>query len=737
MTRRQPIFSKISSSPKPRVKVLLPLPLEDAYDYAVPEDLQLTPGDFVKVPLGPRQATGVVWDKPLQETESDVPDTRLKTVLHRLPAPPMPLENRRLVEWVSSYTLAKQGTVLRMTMSVPAALVPEKPRIAFALSESIPDIRMTSARQRVIDLLKEVPSLPTSDIVRETGVSTGVVKGLVQAKALRTVNLPTNGRFDAPDPERLGPTLSNEQVEAVAALIDAVEGFSVTLLDGVTGSGKTEVYFEAIADTLRRGKQALVLLPEIALSAQWLNRFEARFGARPAEWHSDLSQRQRRKTWRMIAEGNACVLVGARSALFLPFPELGLIVVDEEHENAFKQEDGVTYHARDMAIVRAQIGDFPILLASATPSLETVTNVESGRFNRLCLPTRHGTASMPDIQLLDLREDSPERQCWISPTLREALADTLATGAQSLLFLNRRGYAPLTLCRACGHRLECPNCSAWLVEHRFFARLQCHHCGYSGHKPDACGVCEATDSFVACGPGVERLAEEVMNFLPDARLCIATSDSIHRPSEASTFVNQVLNHEVDIVIGTQIVAKGYHFPDLTLVGVVDADLGLSGGDLRAAERTYQLLHQVAGRAGREEKTGRVLLQTYHPDHPVMIALAEGDRDGFLAAESVSRQAGGWPPYGRLAALIVSGNDSDVVAQTARDLARHAPMSERVRVLGPAPAPLALLRGRHRWRLLLKVDRSISVQDVLRSWLPRVQVPNSIRVHVDIDPHSFL
>ena len=715
----------------------MPLPLGDAYDYAVPEGLDLTPGDFVKVPLGPRQTTGVVWDKPLQETESSVSEDRLKAIFNRLPAPPLPAENRRLVEWISSYTLSPPGAVLRMAMSVPAALEPEKPRIAYALADPVPEIKLTSARQHVIELLATVPSLSTTEIVQELGISAGVVKGLAQLGALEAVQLPPGGRFTVPDPARAGPVLSDAQADAVTSLRENGDGFSVTLLDGVTGAGKTEVYFEAIADALRRGKQALVLLPEIALSAQWLDRFETRFGTRPAEWHSDLTQRRRRTTWRAVAEGNARVVVGARSALFLPYPELGLIVVDEEHESAFKQEDGVAYHARDMAIVRAQIGAFPILLASATPSLETVSNAEAGRYARLLLPTRHGGASLPDIQLLDLRQDRPERQCWISPTLRQALADTLATESQSILFLNRRGYAPLTLCRACGHRLECPNCTAWLVEHRLSARLQCHHCGYFGRKPETCSACEATDSFVACGPGVERLAEEVMNFLPDARLCVATSDSIHRPSEAAAFVAQVLDHEVDIVIGTQIVAKGHHFPNLTLVGVVDADLGLSGGDLRAAERTYQLLHQVAGRAGRDEKPGRVVLQTYHPDHPVMIALAEGDRDGFLDAESVARKAGGWPPYGRLAALVVSGHDADAVTRTARELAHCAPTGERVRVLGPAPAPLALLRGRHRWRLLLKTDRGVSIQDVLRKWLPRVSVPNAVRVHVDIDPHSFL
>lgn len=729
--------TQISSRPKPRVKVLLPLPLGDAYDYGIPEALDLSPGDFVKVPLGPRQAVGVVWENVPQGAESSVSENRLKDVISRMPAPPMPAETRQLVDWISAYTLSPPGAVLRMAMSVPAALEPAKPRIAYTSADPLPEIRMTAARQRVIEVVQSMPPLLPKDIANEAAVGPGVVKGLIEAKVLDPVALPPGERFAPPDPSYPGPTLSADQAEAAASMRAKAEGFSVTLLDGVTGAGKTEVYFEAIAEALKLGRQALVMLPEIALSAQWLGRFEARFGVRPAEWHSDLTQAKRRATWRAIAEGNAQVIVGARSALFLPYPELGLIVVDEEHDAAFKQEDGVAYHARDMAVVRARIGDIPVVLASATPSLETVANVEAGRYERLRLKSRHGGATLPQIELIDLRKDKPARQSWVSPTLRRDLAENLANGAQSLLFLNRRGYAPLTLCRSCGHRLECPNCTAWLVEHRFSARLQCHHCGYSGRRPDECTACGTSDSLVACGPGVERLAEEVMNFLPEARLCLATSDSIRKPSDAAAFVSQVLDHEVDIVIGTQIVAKGYHFPKLTLVGVVDADLGLAGGDLRAAERTYQLLHQVAGRAGRDELPGRVLLQTYHPEHPVMQAMAAGNRDSFLEAEAWAREAGGWPPYGRLAALVISGRDPDAVAGTARALARCAPTIEGVRVLGPAPAPLSVLRGRHRWRLLMKAERGISVQDLLRQWLPRVRVPNAVRVQVDVDPHSFL
>ena len=737
MANPRPIYDLISPTAKPRVKVLLPLPLADAYDYGVPENLCLAPGDFVEVPLGNRRATGVVWALVEDGAESAISDDRLKDVVRVLGAPPLPEENRRLVDWIAAYTLAPRGAVLRMAMSVPEALEPQKPRIAFVAVTNPPEIRMTPARKRVLSLLDSGPPRSTADIAHEAAVSAGVVTGLHKAGVIEAVALPATKTPQSPDPARTGPQLSPAQTDAVNALSESGDGFSVTLLDGVTGSGKTEVYFEAIAYTLRRGKQALILLPEIALGAQWLTRFEARFGAPPAGWHSDLTQARRRETWRAVSNGKAQVVVGARSALFLPFTNLGLIIVDEEHEPAFKQEDGVCYHARDMAVVRAQIGGIPIVLASATPSLETVTNTETGRYRRLHLPDRHGGAALPDISLVDLRRDPPERQSWISPTLRRALAENLAAGEQALLFLNRRGYAPLTLCRSCGHRLECPNCSAWLVEHRFSGRLQCHHCGLSSTRPEECSECGAMDSFVACGPGVERLAEEVMHFLPDARFVVVTSDSIHRASDADAFVRQVMNHEVDIVIGTQIVAKGHHFPKLTLVGVVDADLGLAGGDLRAAERTYQMLHQVAGRAGRAELPGRVLLQTYNPDSPVLQALAAGDRDGFLAAESEMRESGGWPPFGRLAALIVSGRDADLVERVARDLARTAPGGNGLRILGPAPAPMALLRGRHRWRLLAKANKNVPVQERLRQWLRQIKKPNSVRIQVDIDPYSFM
>jgi primosomal protein N' (replication factor Y) len=517
----------------------------------------------------------------------------------------------------------------------------------------------------------------------------------------------------------------------------ASSSFSVTLLDGVTGSGKTEVYLEAVAEAIKAGRQALILLPEIALSAQFLARFERRFGVPPAVWHSDLASRTRRSTWRAVAEGNASVVVGARSALFLPFPDLGLVIVDEEHETAFKQEDGVVYHARDMAVVRARFSAAPAILVSATPSLESLANVEAGRYRHVQLAARHGGATLPAVELVDLRESQPERGKFLSPALVAAVHETLARGEQAMLFLNRRGYAPLTLCRACGHRMACPNCTAWLVEHRARKILTCHHCGHTEPLPIACPVCKAEHTLAAIGPGVERITEEAAATFPNARRLVMASDTMPGPHAAAAAAAAIEAREIDLIIGTQIVAKGWHFPHLTLVGVVDADLGLAGGDLRAAERTVQLLHQVAGRAGRAEAPGRVLLQTASPAHPVMQALTSGQLSEFYAREAEQRRPGNWPPYGRLAALIVSADTADAADACAAALGRAAPHGDGVLALGPAPAPLAILRGRHRRRLLLKTRRDIAVQPLLQAWLAKVPVARHVRVDVDVDPVSFL
>ncbi|MEE9250288.1 MAG: primosomal protein N' [Alphaproteobacteria bacterium] len=745
-----------------RVRVLLPLPLAGAYDYRVDPEMRLRPGDFVHVPLGRREMVGVVWDSfgdKKMAGGAAVQAERLKDVIARLEAPPLLALQRRFVDWVAAYTLTPPGAVLRMVMSVPAAFVPAKPVTAVARDREwrAPDgFRMTPARERVLAVLADGPPRPMSELVRESGAGRGVVRGLEKAGAVSAVHLPPRRAFADSDWRRPGPRLSPAQAEAAAALRAAVanacsgpeaaagrgregakDGFGVTLLDGVTGSGKTEVYFEAIAKALELGHQVLVLLPEIALSAQWLERFESRFGAAPALWHSALGPSRRRITWRAVAEGTVQAVVGARSALFLSFPDLGLIVVDEEHDASFKQDDGVLYNARDMAVVRAQLTGIPVVLVSATPSLETVTNVREGRYAHLHLLGRHGAAKMPEIHLVDMRVDKPARGCWLSPTLKSALSETFAAREQAMLFLNRRGYAPLTLCRTCGHRLRCPNCSAWLVEHRRAGRLACHHCGHSTGLPETCPSCGDADSWAACGPGVERLAEEVTGLFPDLRQAIMASDTLTSAEAAQALVRRVEAHEIDLLIGTQIMAKGHHFPLLTLVGVVDADLGLAGGDLRAAERTYQLLAQVSGRAGRAERPGRAYLQTFDPGHPVMWALASGAQDDFLEAEAKARRSAGMPPFSRLAAVILSGRKEAEVDRAARQLSRAAPRGPEIEVLGPAPAPLALLRGRHRRRFLVKSAKRFNLQGALKSWLRAVGTPKSVRVQVDIDPYSFL
>ncbi len=723
-----------------RVRVLLPLPLHGAYDYTVPADMALRPGDFVRVPLGPRELCGVVWDGEA----GDVSEAKLKPVAELLPAPPLKEELRRFVEWVANYTIAPTGAVLRMAMSVTDALVPPRGLTVFALAEAgraalLGGDSGTPARRRVLGILADGPPLPATELARQAACSPGVVRALASAGLIEPRSVPRRLPPPAPDWRRIGPDLSPAQKTAadeLAAIVGA-GGFGVTLLDGVTGSGKTEVYFAAIAAALARGRQALVLLPEIALSAQWLARFAERFGAPPTEWHSDLSLAQRCANWRDVAEGHAKVVVGARSALFLPFADLALIVVDEEQDASFKQEEGVLYHARDMAVVRASIEKIPAVLVSATPSLETVINVRHGRYRHLHLPSRHGLARLPEIRVIDMRRAGPLRQRFLAPELADALARTLEAREQSMLFLNRRGYAPLTLCRACGHRMQCPNCTAWLVEHRFLGMLQCHHCGHGERLPPLCPACGAASSFAPCGPGVERLAEEVTARFPAARLAIMASDTLTGPRAASELMAAVEGHEIDILIGTQVVAKGHHFPLLTLVGAVDADLGLSGGDLRAAERTFQLLHQVAGRAGRADRPGVVYLQTYMPDNAVIRALVSNDRDRFLAAEAEAREEAGLPPFGRLAALIVSAPDAESADFTARAFARAAPQMPGVETFGPAPAPLSILRARHRRRFLVKARRGVHLQAVLREWLGRVRVAAQVRVQVDIDPYSFL
>ncbi len=723
------------------VDVLVPVALDRAYSYRVPDKFDVAPGDIVCVPLGPREATAVVWAE--NPKPSPRLDNRLKEVEEKLDYPPLRPELRSFVEWVANYTLSSRGMVLRMCLRMGEHLPEERERVGVRLSGSAPR-RVTPARQRVLNLLADGMARGKSEAAREAGVSTSVIDSLIDDGAVEAVALPPERVAEKPDPDFVQPEFTAAQPAAAAALKTTVAqgGFSVTLLDGVTGSGKTEVYFEAVADTIRAGRQALILMPEIALTAQFLDRFAARFGVRPAEWHSELSPRKRARTWAAVAKGDVPVVVGARSALFLPFADLGLIVVDEEHDPAYKQEDGVHYHARDMAVVRGHVAKIPVVLSSATPSVESEVNARRGRYARLALPERFGGQRLPSVEAIDLRRAPPPRGRFISPVLAEAVKTVLERREQALLFLNRRGYAPLTLCRCCGFRFSCPNCDAWLVDHRFRRHLVCHHCGFAMPHPPNCPKCGAQASFVACGPGVERLEEEVHVLFPDARVLVLSSDLVASVERMREEFADVAAGRFDIVIGTQLVAKGHHFPMLNLVGVVDADLGLSNGDPRAAERTFQLLHQVVGRAGRDAGVGHGLLQTHQPDHPVLRALIAQDREAFYNAEIDLRERTHYPPFGRLASIIVSGPDRHDTAAYAREIARAAPINENatqgVRVLGPAEAPLALIRGRHRMRLLIKAPRNYDLSAYLRRLLAKApKRRGAIKLEIDVDPQSFL
>lgn len=714
------------------VAVMVSVSVEGPYSYRVPAGMGVERGSIVAVPLVGRPTLGVVWGVP----KDNFAHNRLKDILHVYDTPPLSEELLKTVDWVSKYTLAAPGLVLRSVLRSTEALDPERMITAFRATGYEP-ARMTPARLRVMDVVADGSAWAKAAIIGASGVSASVIEGLERAGALERIEAPPPPIALPPNPDEAVPTLSTEQAQALEQIRGIPVGeFGVALLDGVTGGGKTEVFFEAVADTLHAGRQALILLPEIALTNTFVERFTRRFGTRPAEWHSDMTPSQRARTWRAVLSGQVRVVLGARSALFLPFRELGLIVLDEEHDGAFKQSDGVNYHARDMAVVRAKFAEARVVLSSATPSVESRNNANVGRYAHVLLQSRFAEAAMPDITALDMREEPPDKGQWIAPRLAREVFATLDRGEQALLFLNRRGYAPLTLCKSCGHQYQCPDCSAWLVEHRFRGVLMCHHCGHEQRVPQACGSCGAVESLVPIGPGIERVAEEAEARFPGARKVILSSDMGSNAQIRDRFT-EIEKGEYDLIIGTQLVAKGHHFEKLTLVGVLDADLGLNHGDPRAAERTFQILTQVTGRAGRASKTGRAFLQTYHPTHPVMQAMVRGDREAFYSYELASREAGGLPPFGRLAALVVSGAEHEPTFDFAKKVLSAAPMADGLKLFGPADAPIAMIRGRHRVRLLAQSGKDFDLSGYVRFWLENgPKATGNLRIQVDIDPQSF-
>ena len=719
--------------------VLLPLPFNDVFDYKSDKDLSL--GQIVRVPFLNNTQVGVVYKIG---KSSKLEDKKIKSISEVFNLPPLKKELLHFIDWVAKYNLANLGMVLKMVLCAKGVFEDPKLNVLYKLTgKTLAEAKLknSDARWHVIDLLKHAP-YTKAEIVKGAGVSASVVNTLIEAGILEGFSLPKIKHFDKPKFDVKTITLNDEQQAAADYLCQKCDtGFSVTLLDGVTGSGKTEVYFEAAIKTLKQNKQVLILVPEIALTTQWFDRYEKRFGVKPANWHSGLNSTERTQTWQAVSENRAKVVVGARSALFLPFADLGLIIIDESHDHSFKQEDVVNYQARDMAVVRAKLENIPIILSTATADLETVVNVEQNKYDCVKLTSRYAQAQLPDLKIIDLKKDKPQKgtfgASWISPTLVNALKENLEKGEQSMLFLNRRGYAPLLICRDCGHRIACPNCTAWLTEHRQNSKLICHHCGYSTTTPKECPDCHSSEGLTACGPGVERIAQEVKARFPQSRVEIISSDITSSFIEVSNVITKMQNKEIDILIGTQILAKGHHFPMLTLVGIIDADLGLMGTDLRASEQTFQLLSQVSGRAGRGDKKGTVYLQTLYPENTVLQALINNNRDEFLNLEKKSRKALKLPPYGKLAAIIISSTNADAAEKVAFSLLKNAPRTDEISVLGPAQAPIYMLRGKYRYRLLLKTLKNINIQDILKKWLGMVNVPSNVRVETDIDPYSFM
>ena len=713
-------------------QILFPVNVPTAFDYAVPEGLNLSRGDFVFAPIGKQMKMGVVWSLGDAESGRD-----LKQIVDRKATRPLPQDMLDFVDWTARYNGSSPGNVLRMVIRNYKALDPSAIVTLYSPTDAQPK-NLTQSRAAV---LREGGPWPAraSEAAARAGVSAGVVKGLVKAGGLKEESGPVDPPFDLPNPEHPGRELTPGQVEASLDLVAQVKArrFNVSLLDGVTGSGKTEVYFEAVAQALRQGQQCLILVPEIALTQAGLRRFKDRFGAEPASWHSQMGEAARRRVWREVAQGRCKLVVGARSALYLPFPELGLVVVDEEHDTSYKQEEGVIYNARDMAVVRGHISGHSVILASATPSLESLHNARSGKFAHVVLPERPGAAVLPDIGLVDLKEHPPEKGAFLSQPLLEAVANVTGRGEQALLYLNRRGYAPLIICRNCGEKLKSPDTDSWLVQHKRTGRAMCHLTGFSMPMPKLCPECKAEDSLTSVGPGVERIAEEAQTAFPSARVEILSSDTAGNPAELAERMRRMEAGEIDILVGTQMVVKGHNFPRLTFVGVVDGDLGLAGGDPRAGERTYQTLVQVAGRAGRADRPGHALIQTHQPEHEALVALAAGDRDMFINVELSMREMLGLPPYGKLAAVIFWGPEAAKVDALAKTFLNSAPRAEGVEILGPSEAPIGRLRGLYRRRLFIQAEASVNLSKYMQAWRVKLRPPSKYKIQIDIDPQSFM
>lgn len=723
------------------VKVLIPNVVNAGYDYRLTGPATL--GQFVACRVMNRPYIGVVWGFG----DSGLPAEKIKDVSAVYDAR-LAITDLQWIAKMSGWTLMTPGAVLRLIVNVPDAFSPPKMEQLYGLN--ITDaVRMTASRQAVADAFASNDNEPMSatDVQNIARVSPSVVRTLISGGIL----VPKEQRarpteYNSPEYHDCGNIVLNPEQQSAADVIGAAidrGGFSVHLLDGITGSGKTQVYFDAAWRAYSRGGSVLLMMPEIALTAQFMHRFAARFGAAPVVWHSNLTAARRREIWRGVLRGEIRMVVGTRSALFLPWQNLGLIVVDEEHDTSYKQEDMGNYHARDMAVLRGKIAGFPVVLASATPSAETLQNVASGKYQVLRLTSRVGGAQLPKIETIDLRENRPEpyqvsdvlNNGFLSVPLCNAISDTIAAHRQVMLFINRRGFAPIVQCKKCGWVAGCPDCSVGMTYHRAVGKLLCHMCGRTAPMPTKCPDCGGDVSMR--GAGLEKIAEEVSVRFPSARVALMSSDTISTRQSLERIVAKMESGEIDIVIGTQILAKGHHFPNLTLVGVVDADMGLFGTDFRAAEHTFQQLFQVAGRAGRGEFPGRVLLQTYQPQHPVLCAICAGDRDAFMAADMASRQSAKMPPFGQLIAVIVECQREDALKKYCAGLAAAAPCAPGVKIMGPIAAGVYQIRNWYRMRFLVMGGPTTLLQPVVAHWLRAIKQPANMRVKVDVNPQNFM
>ena len=725
------------------VKVLLPNVVNSGYDYRLTTDADL--GAFVRVTLMNRPYIGIVYGTGT----SNLPPEKIKNVAQVFPYK-LDIATLQWIQKMSDWTLMAPGAVLRLILNVPDAFNPPRSEQLYSYNSDI-DTKMTTRRQMVADAfeLNDNEPMSAADIQNIARVGSAVVKSMIANGML----LPTASRvkehswnYDYRDMANV--ELNAEQRAAANKIAQDITtgGFTVNVLDGITGSGKTQVYFDAVWRAYSMGKSVLLMMPEIALTTQFIKRFESRFGAAPIVWHSNLTAARRREIWRGVMTGDVRIVVGTRSALFLPWQNLGLIVVDEEHDSSYKQEDMGNYHGRDMALLRAKLGAFPVVLASATPSEETIHNIEIGRFNHLVLRARYGGAEMPTIETVDLREHRPDeyivnsdtldkRTGALSPVLCREIQAVLDKRQQAMLFINRRGFAPIVQCKKCGWVAMCPDCSVGMTYHKKLGKLLCHICGRTMTLPTKCPDCGNETSMR--GAGLEKIEEEVLARFPGARTALVSSDTMMTRGALERLVSKMECGEIDIVIGTQILAKGHHFPNLTLVGVIDADMGLFGTDFRAPEHTFQQLFQVAGRAGRGQIPGRVLLQTYQPAHPVLMAICADNRDEFLRTDMDARRTAKMPPFGQLIAIIIECKKENILKQFCDTLAHAKPNVNGVRILGPVMAQIYQARGLFRMRFLVAGDEKALLQPLVKTWLSRVKVPANIRLKTDVNPQSFM